>query len=145
MIFRSGLLLILTLSFLLQNSFGGKKTCTSGESEKADMEAGRVRTWDALYRSYTRFGHCDDGSIAEGYSDSVGRILSENWKTLPRLAVLSANSTGFRKFVLRHVDATVDTPELKKIRTSAIRHCTPGNQELCEQLVAAATAALKGQ
>jgi hypothetical protein len=101
-------------------------------------EADRLRTWNALHQSYKRYAACDDGAIAEGYSESVGSILSNHWETLPRLASLSNSDHSFKKFVLRHLDATLDTAQLKKIRVSAIHHCAAEQQPLCEQIKNAA-------
>jgi hypothetical protein len=119
------------------------RSCSSVESEKADREASRLRTWDALYQSYHRFAHCDDGSIAEGYSESVARILADRWDTLPRISVLSANDQQFQKFVLRHIDATLDTNDVKKIRRNAIHRCPSGEDDFCRQVKTAADKALK--
>ncbi len=142
MFLKKCVLVIFAVALSAQTSYSQRQSCSTAESNKADREAGRLRTWDALYRSYNRFAHCDDGSIAEGYSDSVGRILVEQWETLPRLVIL-ANNGGFHKFVLRHVDATLDTRELEKIRTNAVHRCPAGKEDLCEQLVRAADEALK--
>ena len=46
-------------------------------SRRSEQEADSLTSWDGLYRSYKLFGRCDDGSIAEGYSESVARILAD--------------------------------------------------------------------
>jgi hypothetical protein len=136
-------LLCLVLGLAIQISRSQQRSCSAAQSEKADREASRLRTWDSLYRSYTRFSQCDDGSIAEGYSTSVGRLLADDWGTLPQASVVSKNDDGFRKFVLRHVSATLDTKDLQKIRMNAIRHCPDGENDFCKQLRVAADKALK--
>jgi hypothetical protein len=88
-----------------------------------------------LYRSYHRFAtRCDDGSIAEGYSDSVARILVDHWDTLPRFSELATKDHGFKNFVLRHVDGTMDSGDLYKVRETAIHKCPSGKNSLCVQL-----------
>ena len=74
-------------------------------------------TWDPLYKSFTSYRSCDDGFIGENYSESVARILVDHWNTLPRLASLARENVLFRQFVLQHVDATLDTNDIEKIRT----------------------------
>lgn len=94
-----------------------------------------MRSWDALYRSYHRFApRCDDGSIAEGYSESVARILVDHWDTLPRLSELAEQNHAFKKFVLQHIDATMDSEDLHKIRERATRRCPSGQGNLCAQI-----------
>jgi hypothetical protein len=142
-VLKNCVLMVLALALFGSSSYGQRPGCGTAESEKADLEASRLSTWDALFHSYKRFSACDDGSIAEGYSESVGRILTDRWETLPRLAVISAANKGFQKFVLRHVDATLDSRDLKRIRANASHRCTAGEESLCEQLATAANKALK--
>ena len=138
-------LLLATIIFALcsQTTFSQRQSCPDAEADKAEQEADTLRTWDALYQSYRRFSHCDDGAIAEGYSESVSRILADHWDTLPRLAVLSMNDKHFNRFVVSHIDATLNMDDVKKIRTNAIHHCPAAQSGLCKQLRIAADVAIK--
>jgi len=101
-----------------------------------------LHTWD-LYRSFGLFKSCDDGAYAEGYSESVARILVDRWTTLPRLCFLGTKNGAFRKFVLKHVDGTLDTKDIETIKTNAKTRCPHGLQSLCADLEKQANAALK--
>ena len=116
--------------------------CSYADSEKAFYEAGRLQAWDKLYHSYLHYSGCDDGSIAEGYSDSVVRILAHHWNTLPQAFPLFASNAGFYKFVLKHIDATTVDDDLKMISANAIRSCPTGGSEYCAQIRKAAENAL---
>jgi len=138
------LLISLLAALWSQSCHAQKRPCSLADSEQADREASKQRSWNSLYRSYHRFApRCDDGSIAEGYSNSVVRILVDHWDTLPRLSELAANHQGFESFVLRHVDATVDGADLDKIRAKASHSCPAGQNDLCRRLRRAADRALK--
>ncbi|MGA2391228.1 MAG: hypothetical protein ABSF97_19875 [Candidatus Sulfotelmatobacter sp.] len=102
-----------------------------------------LRTWDALYRSYKSYRNCDDGLIGENYSESVARILVDHWNTLSRLAFLARENPEFRRFVLKHVDASLDGDDIKKIRTKATTQCPKGLRVLCDDLRKQADTALK--
>lgn len=117
--------------------------CSAVEEQRAEAQAGTLRSWDALYKSYKLYGKCDDGAVAEGYSESVARILVDRWNTLLRMANLAAKDARFRRFVLRHVDATLDIKDLKKIRANAKRQCPSGLGAICADLTKEADAALK--
>jgi hypothetical protein len=117
--------------------------CSAVEEQRAEMEADALRSWDALYKSYELYGKCDDGAIAEGYSESVARILVDHWNTLPRLANLAAKDARFRRFVLAHVNATLDLNDLKKIRADAKTRCPSQLGAICANLTKEADAALK--
>ena len=118
--------------------------CSAADSEQADKEASKLQTWDSLHHSYNRFvPRCDDGSIAEGYSESVRRLFIDHWEKVGRFANLSADDQGFEKFVLRHVDATIDIRDLKQIKRNATHNCPIGQTNLCRQIILAADRALR--
>jgi hypothetical protein len=107
------------------------KKCTKAEAMKAEEEAGSLKNWDQLYRSYKRFSQCDDGAIAEGYSESITKLLAEDWKNSNRLLVLTNRSKTFRSFVLKHIDETVPGDRLASIANNARSECPAGSRNLC--------------
>ncbi len=127
-------LLIFLLVFSICFLGAQQHSCTQNQAQRAEAEAVMLRSWDALYRSYKTYGHCDDGAIAEGYSESVARILVDHWDTLPTLADL-AEKDEFRRFVIRHVDSTLDLNDLKKIRKNAKTRCPSGLGPFCADLI----------
>jgi hypothetical protein len=125
--------LILAL-FLAQLGYAQKRPCTDAERRAALDEAVTLRSWDALYRSYKSYRQCDDGSIGEGYSESVARILVDHWGTLPRLSHLAQKDAEFRAFVMQHVDATLNMDDVEKIKSSSATQCPPGLRMVCSDL-----------
>lgn len=107
------------------------KTCTSAEAVKVERQAASLKGRDQVYRSYKQFSQCDDGAIAEGYSDSITRLLADEWKSFSRLHVLTNRSTGFRDFVLKHIDETVPEHRLAKIASNARSACATADRNLC--------------
>jgi hypothetical protein len=121
---------------ILAGHFGHaqQQPCSPEEARLAESEADTLRSWDAVYRSYKLYRQCDDGAIGEGYSESVARILVDHWNTLPRLASLTDKDPEFRRFVLDHVDATLDVNDAKKISAKARTQCPTGLRSLCDNL-----------
>jgi hypothetical protein len=69
-----GLVGILIL-FTAISSFPPHRICTPAEAQAAQRRTqlpAKAGSWANVYDSFKRFGHCDDGSIAEGYSDANG-------------------------------------------------------------------------
>jgi hypothetical protein len=120
-----------------------ERPCTEVESRRALDEAGVLRSWYALYRSYKSYRQCDDGAIGEGYSESVARILVDHWNTLPQLARLARNDADFRAFVIGHVDATLNMDDVEKIRRNAKAQCPARLRIVCNDLAKQADSALK--
>jgi hypothetical protein len=134
--------LIVTL-LLAQSLYARKHSCAEVEGRDALDEAGTLRSWDALYKSYMSYRQCDDGAISEGYSESVARILVDDWKTLSRLAQLGAKDAKFRAFVLHHVDATLNMDDFEKVKKRAKTQCPNGLRTLCNGLAKQAASAQK--
>lgn len=120
-----------------------EQACTSIEDRHALDESDTLRSWDALHKSYLTFGHCDDGAIGEGYSESVARILVDHWNTLPRFVQLAGKNAAFQAFVIKHLDATLNTDDVVKIKEDAMRRCPTGQRETCILLVKQADSVLK--
>ncbi|MFZ0637423.1 MAG: hypothetical protein WA755_06150 [Candidatus Acidiferrales bacterium] len=112
-----------------------RKTCTEAEEKLALDQADQLKDWNAVYRSFRRFAQCDDGAIAEGYSDTVGRLMAHDWKHFTALSKLAAGDKKFADFVLSHIDATVPSDELKPIETNARKSCPPGQAHLCKKIL----------
>jgi hypothetical protein len=108
--------------------------CSMIEAQHAEAEADTLRTWSALYNSYKKYRQCDDGAIAEGYSESVARILVDHWDTLPTLVQLVKQTIGFQQFVVKHVDETLNASDLKQIAANAATRCPTGLRGLCKDL-----------
>ena len=108
--------------------------CSDTEAQRAESEAVMLRSWDDLYESYKRYKHCDDGAIAEGYSEAVARILVDHWNTLSRLADITHKDTDFRRFVLKHIDETLNLEDVKNIRANAEKRCPSGLRDLCRDI-----------
>ena len=119
------------------------KSCSPKDAEAADALLDGLDSWAKLGAAVKQYGHCDDGSIAEGNSEAVVRLLVDQWKTLPQLSGLVRRDPVLKRFVLRHVDATLDTDDLNKIRMSASTSCPGGAALLCSELLAAANRAIE--
>jgi hypothetical protein len=129
------LLLIAVLSFGFDNTVlardSQRRQCTKDEAIQALTEAAWLNDWDQVYRSYRRFSQCDDGAIAEGYSDSVSKLLANDWSSFGRLLTLTSADRMFRQFVLNHIDPTVPQVVLLNISTNAQSKCPVGGRSLC--------------
>jgi len=117
-----------------------QKPCTKQQEMQAENGIDHLNDWSAVYQSFKRYSHCDDGAIAEGYSDAIGKLLADNWKTdFPELARLTANDLPFRRFVLRHLDETIPVDTRERVVQNSKIHCPSGAARLCMQITTAAS------
>lgn len=115
-----------------------RKICTRDEAIRAEQESNRLSDWDSVYLSFQCFSHCDDGAISEGYSDSIGRLLSANWKDFPRLIKLTTEDRAFERFVIKHIDETVPKKVLDVIISNVNNKCPADGKRLCRLIKDAA-------
>ena len=120
--------------------------CPMAEERAITARLPTLKSWESLFVSFkAHVPHCDEGYIAEGYSEVVVRLLANQWATFPRLVKLSHKSSSFESFVLRHIDASAATEDLMRVQESARHHCPAGNAVVCQQVASAASSALGEQ
>jgi hypothetical protein len=124
-----------------QSAAAHQKPCTTTQEKHALDEADRMKDWDALHASFIRFAHCDDGAIAEGYSDTVGRLLAQDWQHIAAFVKIVASDKKFEAFVLRHIDETIPTDTLRMIANNAEKSCPVDATSLCKKILRSTQAA----
>lgn len=132
------LAIALLLLFSMNANSAQPRVCSREEARRAEDEAARLPDWKAVYRSFKRYAHCDDGAIGEGYSDSVGGLRAREWIRLDELRRLTSSDKRFEQFVLRHVDETIPADELKLIVDNARFRCPAKAERLCRLIEARA-------
>jgi hypothetical protein len=108
------------------------------------QEQPEPRQWGELYRLFKEFSSCDAGAIGERLSADVGDLFSTQWTHLDVLDRLTANK-AFERFVLRHIDTTIDENDLLTIAYYSKVHCPSAQKRICALIRARATAALDSQ
>lgn len=99
--------------------------------------------WTSLRRHHNTFAACDDGELAEGYSDAVARLFARRWKTSAELLV---QPQSFQRWAIRHIDGTASRSDLQAIqRHTRVCNGRPATVRICAALRHAATSALLEQ
>jgi len=111
----------------------GEEVCTRKEAMGAEKNASNIRTWAEYYESYKKFGHCDDGSIAEGYSWSTMKLLKDNWDKIHEFKELSKDM-DFQKFVYLHINETYSEEELNGIKVNCQKKCPVKHTTICKEI-----------
>ena len=123
------------------------KPCTNGEATEAieNFAYDRVHTWNDVYDTYTRFAHCDDGAISEGFSERIGWLLVHDWKHFSDLNQFVRLNQNFQAFVVSHIDDMTAFDDWQLVRRNARHHCPAGAGELCTTIDKAAAKLKKEQ
>jgi len=110
-------------------------TCSKKDAIKAEELAAKATNWNQLYKLYKRYHQCDDGAIAEGFSESVSIILSQSWGQLKDLLPLIQKDARFETFVLNHLDETLPEERIELIGNLATNSCPDSARNLCDNIL----------
>jgi len=119
--------------------------CSNDMSMRADESlVSAAGAWGYLFGDWRTFSACDDGGIAEGYSDAVVVLLARRWDQFDAFVSLSERNPTFRKWAIGHIDATTSSDDLKQVlRNSARCAGSIKRKDLCREIAIAAKDALK--
>lgn len=131
---RSRLLLAILWVFVAPCSRAGDKACPQEDAQLAEAQAATAVSWQQLHEQFARYSQCDDGAIAEGFSDVVTRLLADQWSEVSSLVPILRASPDFRKFILRHIDETAPAKRLEQISEHAERTCPRHMGSMCRQI-----------
>lgn len=109
-------------------------SCSQSEAVQAEANAAILKNWNDIFDSFRKYSHCDDGAIAEGYSESVSQMLANHWDQIDKLEKLIKKNTKFGDFVIRHIDQTIADDARLKIVDNALKRCPSKSKVLCKKI-----------
>lgn len=115
-------------------SDASQSRCPPSIAREAEVKASSVRSWKELHSAFRKYRKCDEGSVGEAFSDSVGRLLSAGDGGLKELSALCRKDPEFERFVIRHIDETIPVDTLDMINSNAADRCPKGATRLCAAL-----------
>ncbi len=125
---------VITSLIVLQARNIGFCECPKSDAEIAETDIDHLKTWTDLYASFKRYSACDDGAIAEGYSDFTVQTLAHHWDQLKDLIHLTSSDRQFKNFILTHIDATADAGDIMQVLLNARNHCPTGASGMCSEI-----------
>jgi hypothetical protein len=78
-------------------------------------------------------------------SSDVAQLFSKQWTHLDALGRLASADNAFERFVLRHIDKSLDEDELLFIADNSKSHCPEGEKRICSLVHARAQDSLDAQ
>lgn len=134
-------IVIMALCFALVPSVDAsdKVFCIGEDAYQAENEIDNLKTWDDLYRMFKRYAACnfDDGGIGEGYSDTVGLLIANDWKHINKLKKLCDADKAFEHFVYKHLDMTIPADTWEIMINNATNKCPSTVKRICKLILKA--------
>jgi len=115
----------------------GTPQCPRDKAIKALSAAADIRSWRELFNAYLDYSVCDNGAIAEGFSDSVGRLLSADPVRWSELAGFVRRDDRFLDLIVRHIDETIPATTFDSIEQNAREKCPESARNICQTVLKA--------
>lgn len=130
---------LLALSGCVQATVSSR--CSSNDSVRVGDEIVKANDWVKMQSSYLGWLDCDDGAVAEGISDRVGRLFAIKFTDFLNGVNEKKLDGKFVAFAMKHIDASQDEGNLRTILENS-KSCTTKDAKICKQLQIRAQAAL---
>ena len=105
--------------------------CTVNLTKEALGSGLVVHDWHDMYAAYKKYGACDDGALAEEFSDRVVNLLTDHWDKFGELNKLVIQDRSFEDFIMRHLDDLMSPVQFNKIVDNASNNCPTYGKDLC--------------
>ncbi len=122
------------LFFAGQACFAQTAACPDVIAVASAVCEDHLKNWNDLKQLFKRYRGCDNGALAEGYSDFVVRTLADRWDTLEELKKLAAEDKTFEDFVLKHIDASADPAHIVVVLTNVKERCPADSAQICSAI-----------
>ena len=110
-----------------------QKACSAAEAASAEKAVDRVVNWDQLYKAYQDYRHCDQGPVADVFTEALLRCIVE-WKQVDALAGRMEKDKEYRDFVIRHLRAAGGEDQ-KAVYSRAKMSCPKNLDAWCGEIV----------
>ncbi|MFL5309704.1 MAG: hypothetical protein ACJ79H_04530 [Myxococcales bacterium] len=134
---RRSMVMAIALGVANHVSAFGTAQCRLDKAMKAEIAAADARSWRELFNAYLDYSVCDDASIAEGFSDSVGKLLSAEPVRWNELAGFVRRDDRFLGFIVRHIDETIPATVTDSIEQNAREKCPESARSICQTVLKA--------
>ena len=127
--------LFLICAAVTPNAIAATSQCTQAQAIAAENESSSAESWLSLYKSFNSFEHCDDGAIAEGYSEAVARLFTLEWRSFHVMRNYVRKNKRFERFLLRHIDGSWSIKQVEIVTEHAKQRCLYKDRQFCAQIL----------
>ena len=118
------------------------KECTDKEWQQADSMLKQLKSWSSVEDYYAHYKQCDYGYIAEGSTDAISVLMTEQWASLSQFnSGIKKQGAGYKTFVLGHISEIMGQDRLQKLQNLSTHACPRDLKTLCTDINKAAIAA----
>jgi hypothetical protein len=115
------------------------KQCTRADIGNAQRAIDKVITWAQLRKAYTDFRHCDNGDIADQFTDALLRLVVD-WKGVEEFAAAAQKDPDYMSFLVTHLQSPAAKDDRETVYARAKKECPKTLDSFCAQVADASKA-----
>ncbi len=116
-------------------AFAGENNACTHEDEIAAFDiADNLKSWKLVFQAFSKFSQCDDGGIAEGFDESIDKLLARKNPEYDQLSGYIAHAPKFKVFVLRHIASTGTADDIKAAGENALDCYVKTKKPICKDI-----------
>jgi hypothetical protein len=121
--------------FISSPSSANSFLCSSRNEIISERMSVQYKSWSELHKNYIKYRNCDDGAIAEGFSESTTVLLEKKWGDFTKNYFTYSKDKNFIEFIIKHIDATTKAERLIVIKRNAENFCSAQMKEFCNTVI----------
>ena len=118
------------------SGWAADRACTKADASAAEKSIDKVLTWPALSKAWRDYRHCDEGPVADQFTEALLRLMVGNWKTVEGLSNLMKGDAEFREFVVAHLKSPAAASDVDDVYSLAKASCPKGQEAFCIEIAA---------
>jgi hypothetical protein len=108
--------------------------CTELDGYAAEKVTDYIDSWKDMHLAFQEFQQCDNGGVAEGFSEADARLMADHWSNLSDGLTFLQKEPSFKRFVISHLDETDSNDDLVKIDRLARTVCPAAAKSFCAEM-----------
>jgi hypothetical protein len=109
------------------------KQCTRADIGNAQRSIDKVVTWAQLRKAYTDFRHCDNGDIADQFTDALLRLVVD-WRGVEEFAAAAQKDPDYMTFLITHLQSPAAKDDRETVYARAKKECPKSLDSFCAQV-----------
>ncbi|HEX7466044.1 MAG TPA: hypothetical protein VF309_05340 [Usitatibacter sp.] len=118
------------------------KPCTKADAVNGEKAIERANNWSQLYKTWQDYRHCDTGAVADGYTDSLMRLMVE-WKSVDALAAAMEKDPAFKEWIYARLKSPAAKDDQPAVYSRAMASCPKAMDAFCAELAESVKPAAK--
>ena len=107
--------------------------CTKADAAAAEKAVDRVVNYPGLLKAYRDYGHCNEGAVADVFTDAILRLMVE-WKDVDTIAQDMGRDPAYKKFIHGHLQSPAAKDDRGSVHSRAKMSCPMTQGRFCEEL-----------